>query len=314
MKSKITRLMLLTIAAVSILQGSAAYSNVDSGQRQLVTSEIMYLKHNTTKDHPLYYASLIWPYDAIAIKRVPKEKIPQPEVERTLYWMKRVFRTELLPADTADRIIYLPDMDRGDDWSLMRFSDKDGNEYQIIDGRSLTAVARPKQENRLDSWENNEDVSKLVISTYKTLLKYDYRDAPNVSIDIMALQTDTSGCYGRINSRGFHNGWLEKDTVKWWSNGQVVIFYINKIIALPYVKGGPMGLIKRAKEYVGGIGDEDTRPFKRFDKAVDDLYLQEEFRRVYAKAQDDWRKSVSGKTMGKNSGKESQIHEQLPEL
>lgn len=170
-------------------------------------------------------------------------------------------------------------MERGDDWAIARF-----NNCQVIDGRCVTVVVHPRP--RLDNSIDRDAISNLVISNYKKLLRYDYNRAsdmqvPNVQVTVTDFKKDEKGMYGSVNCDPQNREWLRKGTVRWWSNGKIVIFHIDKIIDLPVCKGGPMTLIKDASRYVGGIGDDDPRPFKRFGKDVNELYLKDEFRRVF---------------------------------
>jgi len=253
---------------------------------QMATEEMILFKQRAGKDHPLYYTNIIWPEDITSKKRVPKEDIPQQERDRTAYWFHRIFKPGIVSfdPDLMKSITYSADMTNGDDWATLNFrSNLFGNNWQVVDGRSMTVLVHPgrKVQCKLD----NSDIFTLVMSCYKTLFRYNYSGAnkllPEVRATIPDLKNDEKGVYGSVICVPQNREWLRNGAVKWWSNGKLVVFHINKIIDPPVSKGQAATLIKDACMYIGGISNEDARPFKRFGKDVNELYMQDEFRKAF---------------------------------
>lgn len=134
-----------------------------------------------------------------------------------------------------------------------------GMKLQIIDGRTLTIVVKPEIGGRTTT---QEAVESEVVSIFKTLLYYDYLCDKSPEVKIAATKPDgTDAYYGSVQyDRGKCAGWIQSDSIEWWSDGTCIVFDIKKFIVPP-----PSKVQLDGNLYVGGIPYSDQRVFARFD-------------------------------------------------
>lgn len=264
--------------------------------------------------NPLAYSNVKWPSPQIIAETQLKGKSKyEEEIERTWYWFKTILADDFLPPAEEDSFLLLPNMKNGDDWIGTRYVVKDV-EMQVIDGRSMTVVAKPlhpeqfqtvtmaprEQPPRQEEEEDNPkkmkveipqvdnapmDGAQAAISTFahavfrRTINFDDGLRYAKVETAVKDVKQQSKGAYtGRIEVLAARRHWLKDEVAYWWSDGSVVVFEFQKLMAPPrYSKGS---YVADAKEYVGGIANEDSRPFVRFDseRAID---FPAEFEKIF---------------------------------
>ncbi len=233
-------------------------------------------------DKPLVYANILWPNkDVINAKTIKEKNKHKDEVERTWYWFEQIIRDTYLPEQIKEKLILMPEMKNGDDWVIVRYGCKD-LKVQIIDGRSLTIVIRADNAKRQE-----QAVQDYVLATFKNVFRYEgFGEKDKVKIELKDVKRSSSGFYGKIYcDRGaFENGkrirqWLQDDTIYCWSDGNSIVFDIQKIL-IPSTSKVPLEKLNKGYLYVGGIPHDDKRKFIRFDNK-NKIDFNEEFKKQY---------------------------------
>jgi hypothetical protein len=231
-------------------------------------------KEETPTTPPLKSVNVVWPTpEDIQQKKIKDKNLYQSEVERTWYWLQKIIRPTYLPNQVKDTLLLMPDMEKGDDWIICRYGLSD-MQIQIIDGRTLTLVLKPLKEVQetvdVQKSEDKESViAQFAAAMFRKVLWYDYyleASHEQINLELSVVKDDAPFKHGQVLlDRGRTAGWLQNGTIKWWSDGKVVVFDIEKIFVPPTSKL-PFSE-KNGELYVGGIAPDDPRTFVRFDPA-----------------------------------------------
>lgn len=232
-------------------------NNLDSIKNDLTNAKSTAFNHSAIK-----IGNVIWPdSDTIKAKRILRKDIPDSIHNKNLYWLKLFIRPSTLIDDSS--LIYLSDMDKGDDWIISR-KVSDLEYVQIIDARIITLVIKKN----IDI-NDTHNIEKKITNAIKNNLLL------TVPRDFMIIERDDFQISAILKYKDEKIAGAIHGRISLWTNGKYVVVNIPKINLPQFSKYGIS--IDRT---VGGIALEDTKAFKRFDKN-DNYDLKKELYRLY---------------------------------
>lgn len=231
------------------------------------------------KSHPnsvLKNGQVLWPECEFSDKKVVKN-VNSKSLKIAMYWIDLyIVRQDLNNINTN---VVLTGMANDDDWIINRFVSP--AEYcQFVDGRSLTVLMKVKI--------NITDTTFLKKKIQASINRYVRFDCEKYEMNFMNIdseQVDIS-----IMLPVFDNI-TGKKGIRIWTNGSYLILDIPKI-GMPFVDKFGYSI----ERTLGGISDDDQRPFHRF-RSENNIDMKKEFFKHFPWIEDSmkiWRKRADG--------------------
>lgn len=171
---------------------------------------------------PFKKYSLIWPSDElIKLKRIPNErKEVQEAITDTMFWLKTVMRSELVPNETE--IDILPLESGLNNLDVIRFRYSIGEYIIQVSSTAATIAIVIGFIDKIEKKDYNTTTIKPFINKYINIF---FNSSEKIfEKSSWKVNKNLAGFEGRALS--FPLDWWQ--TVSWWTNGEIVLFSVRK--------------------------------------------------------------------------------------
>ena len=174
-----------------------------------------------------FVENICWPSnETIESKRIPKTKIPE-ETDKFSVMLKEVLNPAYLPpTEVVDaNVIAVENFRNKNDYLLLKYKCK-GYDVQIQDGKALWILFSPHRSTDLDKMTLPEYVKFLALSTLD--IPEQDENHKDMSIGASALDIGNSKIGVIFYEASFPPPQYWYSYMRWWSDGQDVLFSIGK--------------------------------------------------------------------------------------